>query len=146
MCRKAWGFKSPPAHLRNRRKAVPFLWILLIQPFLRIRLNAINPHFPVQMRAVDPPGGANDADDLPGGHMIANMDQDLFLMIVTGVNTPTMVDEGGIAAYSECAGVDHNPICSGMDIEVGTYAIIQAGMEVDIIAVVVRTPVAITRI
>ena len=105
------------------------MWERLVQPLQRVNLNTINPQFPVEMRAGNAPGPADQADDLTLLDDVAHLNLDLGLVPDATVYTPAVVNDGGIASHRQRPGEDDASRRRGSDAKASPAAEIQAGVE-----------------
>ncbi len=138
------GVQVPPSAHKKPLRRLFRLRILPVKPILRINLDTVGPDLPVQMRSIDSPCGADLADLLTGSNLVANIDQDGFLVPVTGKNTPAVIDNGRIPTHGQLTCEDHCAGSRSVDRKRADFTadtVIQSGMEVRIIAAIIGTTV-----
>jgi len=122
------------------------MWEDFVQPLGWVDLDAINPHFPVQVRAGDAPGVTDFSDQLAGCDAVANGYVHFRLVIQTAVYSLAMVNDGGIATHGLEAGINDHAIGRSVDVErvlFGTDAIVNSGVEGLECPVIIGTAISI---
>jgi hypothetical protein len=79
----------------------------LLEPIYRVDLDAADPHLEMQVRTGRPSGYVTQANLLASAHHVPRFDQDLRIMSVSGIDSPTMIDNGDISVHHLRAGENH---------------------------------------
>jgi hypothetical protein len=107
-------------------------------------LYAVDKDIPVNVRAIHPTGGTYNTNYLPSFNVIANLNEDLGLVIQTAVHTPSMIDNRCITSHGQQTGENDYSVCRRIHVQiVGTSTKIDSGVEVNKAGTIIRTAVTV---
>ena len=82
------------------------LWPHVVDPVEGLDLFSVDPDLPMEVSATGAAGVADEANGLIGLDSVSHINLKFGLVAVDGIDTPTVIDDGGVAMDVEKVGID----------------------------------------